>query len=68
MGVKSTGAWVSVAWLMFLISFWKVGAYCGDQSAVFSASYQHSRRKLDDIEAAISIDCGTPVGSSYTDD
>ncbi|KAK4838803.1 hypothetical protein QYF36_016524 [Acer negundo] len=68
MGVKSTGAWGSVAWFMFVISFWKISAYRGDQSAVFSASDQHSRRKLDDIEAAISIDCGTPAGSSYTDD
>ncbi|KAI9159837.1 hypothetical protein LWI28_002379 [Acer negundo] len=61
MGVKSTGAWGSVAWFMFVISFWKISAYRGDQSAVFSASDQHSRRKLDDIEAAISIDCGTPA-------
>ncbi|TXG68774.1 hypothetical protein EZV62_003709 [Acer yangbiense] len=68
MGVKSTGAWGSVAWFMFVISFWKISAYCGDQSAVFSASDQHSRRKLDDIEAAISIDCGTLAGYSYIDD
>ncbi|KAK4837273.1 hypothetical protein QYF36_004090 [Acer negundo] len=68
MGVKSTGAWGSVPWFMFVISFWKISAYCGDQSAVFSASDQHSRRKLDDIEAAISIDCGAPAGSRYTDD
>ncbi|KAI9160004.1 hypothetical protein LWI28_004159 [Acer negundo] len=61
MGVKSTGAWGSVPWFMFVISFWKISAYCGDQSAVFSASDQHSRRKLDDIEAAISIDCGAPA-------
>ncbi|KAK0596625.1 hypothetical protein LWI29_017469 [Acer saccharum] len=68
MGVKSTGAWGSVAWFMFVISFWKISAYCGDQSAVFSASDQYCRRKLDDIEAAISIDCGAPAGSRYTDD
>lgn len=55
MGVKSTGAWGSVAWFMFVISFWKISAYCGDQSAVFSASDQHCRRKLDDIEGKYMI-------------
>ncbi|KAL5755893.1 hypothetical protein ACOSQ2_020639 [Xanthoceras sorbifolium] len=81
MGVKSTGAWGSMAWFMFIMLFWKIGAYCGDQSAVLasddalcfdksenSISHQHARRKLDDIAAAISIDCGAPVGFSHTDD
>ncbi|KAL5822674.1 hypothetical protein ACOSQ4_020574 [Xanthoceras sorbifolium] len=62
MGEKSTGAWGSMAWFMFIMLFWKIGAYCGDQSAVLasddascfdksenSISHQHARRKLDDI-------------------
>ncbi|KAL5755891.1 hypothetical protein ACOSQ2_020637 [Xanthoceras sorbifolium] len=80
MGVKSTGAWGSMAWFMFIILFWKIGAYCGDQSAVLASddascfdksenfiNHQHARRKLDDIGGDISIDCGTPEGFSYTD-